>query len=85
MNFKIFMIRLFSIFLMIIFLNTSDDSYSQAKFILNVTGGYSQPVGDFRNPIGINDTASADWPYLMRTGYNLGLTGKLTMNKDSQY
>lgn len=70
-------------FLIIMFLISisSDRSYSQAKFILNVTGGYSQPLGNFNNPIGINDTASSEWPYLMRTGYNLDLTGKLTMNK----
>ncbi|HMQ67357.1 MAG TPA: opacity family porin [Ignavibacteria bacterium] len=68
---------------MLIFFGHAEHSYSQAKFILNVTGGYSQPVGNFRNSIGINDTASADWPYLMRTGYNLDLTGKLTMNKEA--
>ena len=68
---------------MIIILSHADSSYSQTKFILNVTGGYSQPVGNFRNSIGINDTSSADWPYLMRTGYNLDLTGKLTMNKSA--
>ena len=82
MNLKSCSGRLFSfIFFMILILGSSERSYSQAKFILNVTGGYSQPVGNFRNSIGINDTASADWPYLMMTGYNLDLTGKLTMNK----
>lgn len=59
----------------------TDNSYSQAKFILNVTAGYSQPAGDFRNPVELNDTISDEWPYLMKTGYNIGLTGKLSMNK----
>jgi len=76
--------RLFSIlFLTTIIFGSADNSYSQAKFILNVTAGYSQPLGNFNNSIGINDTASADWPYLMKTGYNMGLTGKLTMNKEA--
>ncbi|MEO8210438.1 MAG: hypothetical protein ABI840_07745 [bacterium] len=71
--------------LIIIVLSGTNTSFSQPKFILNVTGGYSQPVGNFRNSIELSDTIADNWPYLMKTGYNLGLTGKLTMNKTGSF
>lgn len=72
--------KLFSFLILLILLGIADNSFSQAKFILNVTAGYSQPLGNFRNPVELTDTVSEEWPYLMKTGYNLGLAGKLTMN-----
>lgn len=72
---------IFSVMLTILFMSQADISVSQAKFVLNVTAGYSQPVGDFNNSIELNDTVAENWPYLMKTGYNIGLTGKLSLNK----
>lgn len=82
LNNKNFTSKLFAVLIsVIVFQSLSDNAYSQAKFILSVTAGYSQPVGDFRNPVELNDTIADEWPYLMKTGYNIGLTGKLSMNK----
>ncbi len=56
-------------------------SFSQPRFIFSVTAGFSLPVGDFKNGIASNDTVPEAWPYLMRNGYNIGVTGKYAVNK----
>lgn len=58
-----------------------DNSVAQPKLDFEVTAGYSQPMGDFNNGISLNDTVSEAWPYLMKSGYNIGVTGKYTVNK----
>lgn len=63
----------------LIFMNSN--TQAQPKLTLNVTAGYSQPMGDFNNGFGINDTVPDSWPYLMRSGYNIGVTGKYIVNK----
>lgn len=65
------------IIVLIIFVNGK--SFSQPKYTLYVTAGYSQPVGGFNNGISLHDTVPDSWPYLMRSGYNIGVTGKMTM------
>ncbi len=60
-------------------LNTK--SFAQPKFILSAHGGYSLPMGDFKNDIVLLDTVPENWPYLMKNGYNFGAEGKLAVNR----
>ena len=77
--------KFFSVIIAVVIILNSSDTFSQAKFVLNVTAGYSQPVGNFRNPIELNDTIADQWPYLMKTGYNIGMTGKWSINKTGNF
>jgi opacity protein-like surface antigen len=60
-------------------------SNAQSKFIIHVTGGYSQPMGDFKSDIIPLDTASANWPYRLKSGFNIGATGKLALGKTGNF
>jgi len=52
--------------------------YSQPKFTINLTGGYSAPLGDFKQPL---DTVPEGFPYMMKSGINFGIDGKLAIGK----
>lgn len=69
------------LFAICILISLNSKTEAQPKLTLEVTAGYSQPMGDFNNGFGINDTVPNSWPYLMRTGYNIGVTGKYIVNK----
>ncbi len=68
----------------IIFLINSN-VYSQPKLTLNVTGGYSSAMQDFRNTIAVSDTADDRWPYRNKNGFNFGLDGKLAIGKKGNF
>jgi outer membrane protein W len=57
--------------------------YSQPKFIINVTGGYGVPMGDFKTALPAPGTkADADWyPYYTKQLINFGADGKLALGK----
>ena len=77
------MSKIYSLLLaIVILLILNFETAAQPKFTLYVTAGYSQPMGDFNNGFGIHDTVPGSWPYLMRTAYNIGVTGKYAVNKD---
>ncbi len=56
--------------------------YSQPKFTIHVTGGYSAPLGDFKQPL---DTVPEGFPYMMKTGFNFGIDGKLALGKKGNF
>jgi len=77
------MSKIYSLLLAIcILISFNHDTSAQPKFTLYVTAGYSQPMGDFNNGFGLHDTVPSSWPYMMRSGYNIGVTGKYAVNKD---
>ncbi|RPI13470.1 MAG: hypothetical protein EHM58_18415 [Ignavibacteriae bacterium] len=55
--------------------------YSQPVFTFHITGGYSIPLGDFINDVEKSDTTPANWPYLMKNGYNFGADGNFAFGK----
>ncbi len=63
----------------VLIISSGNQSFSQPKFTLDVTAGYSQPIGGFNNGISLYDTIPDSWPYLMRSAYNIGVTGKMTI------
>ena len=69
------------LFALILFFAVNSRSVSQPKLTFDFNFGYSQPVGDFKNGISLLDTVPTSWPYLMRDGYNIGVTGKMTLKK----
>ncbi len=69
----------------IIAIGISTQSYSQSKFTVNFTGGYSAPMADFKNNIILSDTAQDNWPYRMKNGFNFGAQGKLSLGNTGNY
>ncbi len=59
--------------------------YSQPKFTLHVTGGYTLPMQDFSSTIVASDTADDNWPYKNKSGFNFGLDGKLAIGKKGNF
>ncbi len=54
--------------------------YSQPKFTIDVTGGYSLPLPQLKGTIDSANSESGE-SYFMKTGFNLGLTGKYAVDK----
>src|ERR1051325_4300687 len=81
-----------SIFVLLI-LSTSIISFSQPKFTLNITGGYSLPLPDLKGDFpdsyaGFYDTSAAsdvNSTYLVKSGFNLNLYGKYALGKDGKF
>lgn len=63
----------------------SSQSFSQSKFTIHVTGGYSLPLGDFKSDIVSPDTTTTNWPYRMKSGFNVGAVGKLALGKTANF
>jgi outer membrane protein W len=53
--------------------------YSQPKFTISLTGGYGLPMPQLRGDV--PDSVDRAETYLMKTGFNLGLTGKYAVDK----
>jgi opacity protein-like surface antigen len=58
--------------------------YSQPKFVIAVTGGYSLPLPPLKGTI---DSANSELgeSYFTKTGFNLGLTGKYAVDKKGKF
>jgi len=66
-------------FVILVFLSLFNAiSHSQSKFIINVTVGYDNPFGDFKQPL---STSTEDFPYMMKNGMNIQIAGKLAIGK----
>ncbi|MBZ0204014.1 MAG: outer membrane beta-barrel protein [Ignavibacteria bacterium] len=55
--------------------------YSQPKLTINVTGGYSLPLPQLKGDITDSTAREGGNSYFMKTGFNLGLTGKYAVDK----
>lgn len=53
---------------------------AQPKFTIDVTGGYSLPLPQLKGTIDSVNSSSNE-SYFMKTGFNLGLTGKYAVDK----
>ena len=53
--------------------------FTQPKITLNITGGYGLPLPDLKG--NITDSADRENTYLMKTGFNAGITGKYAFDK----
>lgn len=60
---------------------TAGALYSQPKFTISLTGGYGLPLPQLRGDV--PDSVDRAETYLMKTGFNLGLTGKYAVDKKS--
>ena len=63
--------------------------YSQPKLTINVVGGYSAPLQDFKlydftGDI-MKDTVPENFPYKMKTGFSFGVDGKLAIGKKGNF
>lgn len=58
---------------------TAGSVYSQPKLTISLTGGYGLPLPQLRG--NVPDSVDRAETYLMKTGYNLGLTGKYAVDK----
>lgn len=56
-------------------------SYSQPKFIITLTGGYSLPLPQLRGDITDSTARESGNSYFMKTGFNIGLSGKYAVDK----
>ncbi len=54
--------------------------YSQPRFTVDLTGGYSLPLPQLKGTIDSANSESGE-SYFMKTGFNLGLTGKYALDK----
>jgi len=70
----------FLVLLLVSFIITMAGSvYSQPKFTISLTGGYGLPMPQLRGDV--PDSVDRAETYLMKTGFNLGLTGKYAVDK----
>ncbi len=74
-NYKSYFI-LFSALLLLVNL-----SYSQSKFSVILSGGYTAPLADFHTEVPLVDSVREDWPYQMKVAYNLGVQGTFPISK----
>lgn len=54
--------------------------YAQPRFTVDVTGGYSLPLPQLKGTIDSANNESGE-SYFMKTGFNVGLTGKYAIDK----
>ncbi len=61
----------------------SSTTFSQPQIIINVTGGYNLPMGDLKGnfPDSLNGSFADSNTYLIKQGFNFGLTGKYALGK----
>lgn len=74
-NLKTFILTLSVILLL------TNCSFSQSKFSVIVSGGYTAPLGDFHTEVPLVDSVREDWPYQMKVAYNLGAVGLFPISK----
>lgn len=71
--------------LFIIFLSVSYavNTYSQPQIVISATGGYNLPLPDLKGnfPDSISGTTADSNTYLIKQGFNFGLTGKYALGK----
>jgi len=67
----------------------SGNTYSQPKFTINVTGGYSLPLpdlkGDFPDSVGGIGHGADSNSYYIKNGFNFGLVGKYAIGKKGNF
>ncbi len=68
------------VLLYIIALISFGSLYAQPKFTVDVTGGYSLPLPQLKGTIDSANNESGE-SYFVKTGFNLGLTGKYAIDK----
>jgi len=74
-NLKKFILSFFIIFLF------AGTSFSQSKFSLILSGGYTAPLGNLHTEVPLVDSLREDWPYQMKVAYNLGAAGVFPITK----
>ncbi|MEO8512373.1 MAG: hypothetical protein ABI543_02310 [Ignavibacteria bacterium] len=67
-----------------IMLFTSGYLYSQPRFTVDVTGGYSLPLPQLKGTIDSVNSGSGE-SYFTKTGFNLSLTGKFAVDKKRKF
>ncbi len=73
--------KIISVFLIAIFALVLSNLQAQPKFIINVTGGYSLPLPQLKGDITDSVARESGNSYFMKTGFNLGLTGKYAVDR----
>jgi opacity protein-like surface antigen len=58
--------------------------YSQPKLTIDVTGGYSLPLPQLKGTIDSANSSLGE-SYFLKTGFNLGLTGKYALDKKRKF
>lgn len=58
--------------------------YSQPKFTVDVTGGYSLPLPQLKGTIDSANSGSGE-SYFTKTGFNMALTGKYALDKKRKF
>ena len=71
---KILILVLFLLF------SVTISTFTQPKFVIGVTGGYSLPLPQLKGTIDSVNSESGE-SYFVKTGFNLGLTGKYAVDK----
>jgi len=67
------------LFLLLVSFIAAGAAYAQPKFTISLTGGYGLPLPQLRGDV--PDSVDRAETYLMKTGFNLGLTGKYSVDK----
>ena len=75
---KIFRLFITSFIFLILILSTAQ---SQTNFSLYITGGFTAPMGDFKQDVPLINAQRENWPYQMKTGYHVGIGGLLPIEK----
>lgn len=66
--------------LMFLILVSAGSIYAQPKFVIAVTGGYDLPLPQLKGTIDSANSTLGE-SYFVKTGFNLGLTGKYALDK----
>ncbi len=64
----------------ILFIFSAIGIYSQPRLVIAVTGGYNLPLPQLKGTIDSANSESSE-SYFMKTGYHLGATGKVSLDK----